>query len=258
MNIVSIVGLIGALSGFGLAMLIEYLDGTDMMLYTSYSSMCIVFVGAFGATMLKSSAADIAASISLAWRAFKNPVAPVRLIDQLVEFADIARKNGLIALESQEVKHQFLAHGVQLLVDGQKPGVISRTLQAESESQTQREKHGSAVWGYLGEVSPAMGMIGTLVGLVALLNNMEDPQGLTTGMATALLTTLYGALLANCIALPIANKIRVQSEVEELNREIVTEGISFIQTGGNPRVLADLLASYIAPSQAAKLAINSR
>ena len=103
-----------------------------------------------------------------------------------------------------------------------------------------------------------MGMVGTLVGLVALLGNMDDQTALLTGMASALLTTLYGALLANSLALPIASKIRVQSELEGLNREILIEGISFIQTGGNPRVLADLLVSYISPTQEAQLAINSR
>ena len=258
MNIISIVGLVMSVGGFALAMFLEYIAGTDMALYWTGTGIAIVVIGAVGATLLKSSAADMAAALSLCGRAFKNPAAPVKLIDQLVEFADIARKSGMIALESQQIRHPFLAHGVQLLVDGQKPDVISRTLLAESESQTQREKHGSAVWAYLGEVSPAMGMVGTLVGLVSLLSNMEDPQALTTGMGTALLTTLYGALIANCLALPIANKIRVQSEVEELNREIITEGISFIQTGGNPRVLADLLASYIPPSQASKIAVNVR
>ncbi len=93
MNIISVIGLIGALGGFSLAMAIEYLGGTDVTLCRSYSSMCIVFIGVFGATLLKSSAADIAAAVSLGGRAFKNPAFPIKLIDQLVEFADIARKN---------------------------------------------------------------------------------------------------------------------------------------------------------------------
>ena len=251
-------GFIGAIGGFIVAMYIEEGNGTDLSLYWSASGMSIIAIGSIGATLLKSTAADARAAVSLCGRAFKTTISPVNLIDQLVEFADIARKDGLIALESQQIKHPFLSKGVQLLVDGQKPEIVIRTLEAESDSQKQREKHGSAVWAYLGEVSPAMGMVGTLVGLVALLGNMEDPQALTDGMASALLTTLYGALFANSLALPIASKIRVQSELEGLNREILIEGISFIQTGGNPRVLADLLVSYISPTQEAQLAINSR
>ena len=258
MSIISLVGFIGAIGGFLYAMWIEDQNGTDLLLYWNAPGMSIVVIGALGATLLKSTAADARAAVSLGGRAFTTLASPVKLIDQLVEFADIARKDGLIALESQQIKHPFLSKGVQLLVDGQKPEIVIRTLEAESDSQKQREKHGSAVWAYLGEVSPAMGMVGTLVGLVALLGNMDDQTALLTGMASALLTTLYGALLANSLALPIASKIRVQSELEGLNREILIEGISFIQTGGNPRVLADLLVSYISPTQEAQLAINSR
>ena len=101
-----------------------------------------------------------------------------------------------------------------------------------------------------------MGMVGTLFGLVSVLNNMSTQEALVGGMATALLTTLYGAVLANGIALPIASKMKVQSEVEQLNREIIMDGVSFIQTGGNPRVLADMLSSYLPPSQVKLLAVN--
>ena len=101
-------------------------------------------------------------------------------------------------------------------------------------------------------------MVGTLFGLVAVLRNMSSQEALVEGMALALLTTLYGAILANGFCLPMANKMKVQSEVEQLNRDIIMEGVSFIQTGGNPRLLADLLASYIPPSQVKHLAINAK
>ena len=233
-------------------------DGIPFSQYVQVSGMAIVFGGALGAAFLKSSTNDFKAAFGMLPRVFMNPIPSHKLIDQLVEFADIARKNGLIALESQQIKHPFLAKAIQLLVDGQKPAAIAKALESESEAQAQREKHGATFWSYLGEVSPAMGMIGTLVGLVALLADMSSQEKLTSGMSTALLTTLYGAMLANCIALPIASKMRVQSEVEELNREIIMEGVAFIQTGGNPRVLADLLSSFIAPEEAKKLAVNAR
>lgn len=246
-------------TAIGYAFYAEAVKGADI--YTQYvqpQGLAIVLGGAFGAAFLKSSSNDFKAAWTLFPRAFKNPIPSYALIDQLVEFADIARKNGLIALEGQPIKHRFLAKAVQLLVDGQKPEVIAKTLEAESEAQAQREKHGATYWSYLGEVSPAMGMVGTLVGLVALLSDMSSQDKLTQGMATALLTTLYGAMAANMLFLPIAAKMRVQSEVEELNREIIIEGVAFIQTGGNPRVLADLLASFVTPDEAQKLAINSR
>ena len=253
MNILSFLGLTIIAVAFSIAFI--FANGVAASDYFQGSGMAIVGLGSLGATLLKSSASDFRAGMSLLPRIFMNPMPPVKIIDQLVELADVARKDGLIALESQEVKHTYLAKGVQLLVDGQRPEVIAKTLDAESDAQSQREKHGVSVWSYLGEVAPAMGMVGTLVGLVALLNNMESQEALTSGMATALLTTLYGAVLANAIALPIANKMRVQSEVEVLLRDIIQDGVGFIQTGGNPRVLADMLASYIPPKQAAKLAI---
>ena len=253
MNILSFLGLITiVIAGVTAFISAEGVSPSD---YVQGSGLAIVILGSLGATLLKSSASDFKAGMSLLPRIFMNPMPPVKIIDQLVELADVARKDGLIALESQDVKHTYLAKGVQLLVDGQRPEVIAKTLDAESDAQAQREKHGVSVWSYLGEVAPAMGMVGTLVGLVALLNNMESQEALTSGMATALLTTLYGAVLANAIALPIANKMRVQSEVEVLLRDIIQDGVGFIQTGGNPRVLADMLASYIPPKQAAKLAI---
>ena len=257
MNILSLLGfaVIAAafIMAFNSAEGVSFVDD-----YLQASGLAVVLGGTLGATLLKSSTSDFKAGMSLLPRIFMNPMPPVKIIDQLVDLADVARKDGLIALESQEVKHSYLAKGIQLLVDGQKPEIVAKTLDAESDAQAKREKHGVSVWSYMGEVAPAMGMVGTLVGLVALLKNMDSQEALTSGMALALLTTLYGAVLANALALPIANKMRVQSEVEQLNRDIIQDGVNFIQTGGNPRVLADMLASYIPPSQAAKLSIYAK
>ena len=259
MNVLSLFGLFVMFAFIGFAFWDQNTNnGIPYGQYIQAQGIAIVAGGAFGAAFLKSSTNDFKAAFALLPRAFSNPIPSSSLIDQLVEFADIARKNGLIALESQQIKHSFLAKAVQLLVDGQKPAVIAKTLEAESEAQAQREKHGATFWSYLGEVSPAMGMVGTLVGLVALLADMSSQEKLTSGMSTALLTTLYGAMFANMFFLPIAAKMRVQSEVEELNREIIIEGVAFIQTGGNPRVLADLLSSFITPDEAKRLAINTK
>lgn len=254
MNTLSFLGVGVLLASFATAFI--YAEGVTVADYVQPSGLAVVIGGMVGATLLKSSLSDFKAGMSLLPRCFVNPTSPIKIIDQLVELSGIARKDGLIALESQQIDHPFLAKAVQLLVDGQKLEVIGKNLDAESEAQATREKHGASVWAYMGEVAPAMGMVGTLVGLVALLNNMDSQEALTSGMATALLTTLYGAVLANALALPMASKMRVQSEVEQLNRLIIQEGIVFIQTGGNPRVLQDLLASYIPPEQARQLSMN--
>lgn len=255
MNFFSLIGIVTV--GYALVYAFNTQTGVTTEMYLDPPGMGVVGIGTLGATLLKSSGSDLSAGFGLLPRVFGNPMKPTVLIDQLVDFADIARKNGLIALESQVIKHSYLAKGVQLLVDGAKPDVISKTLDAESDAQTKREKHGVMVWSYVGEVAPAMGMVGTLFGLVAVLRNMSSQEALVGGMATALLTTLYGAVLANGIALPIASKMKVQSEVEQLNRDIIMEGVSYIQTGGNPRVLADMLASYLSPSQVKQLAVNA-
>ena len=225
------------------------------MKYVDPVGIIIVFGGVLFAVAVKSSLADLRAAGPLTLTAFTTAEAPNEIIDQMVKLGTISRKEGLIALESQEMKNEYLAKGIQMLVDGQKPDVISKTLQTELESLKSKDKHGVAVWSYVGEVAPAMGMIGTLIGLVGLLNNMDDFASLGPSMATAVLTTLYGAAIANMIALPLANKLKVRGELEQINRQIIMEGIKFIQSGGNPRVMADLLSSYLRPNELKKLAV---
>ena len=225
----------------------------DISSYLDPPGLMIVFGGTIGATLLKSSGADWRAFGPLTLSAFVSQESPTKIIETLVELGTIARKDGLIALESQKPKNKFLQKGIQMLVDGQKPDVINRTLQTELEAMKTADKHGVAIWAYIGEVAPAMGMIGTLIGLVALLANMDDFDALGTNMSIAVLTTMYGAMIANMLALPLANKLKVQTDVEAVNREIIIEGVKFIQSGGNPRVMADLLSSYLRPNQLKKL-----
>ena len=140
-----------------------------------------------------------------------------------------------------------MASGVQMLIDGSQPQVVKQTLSGELLAMKLRHKHSVAILTYMGEVLPAMGMIGTLVGLVGLLANMDDISTLGGNMATAVLTTFYGALMANAMVLPMANKLAVLSDLEALNREIIIEGLQFIQAGGNPRLMEGQLQTYLAP-----------
>jgi chemotaxis protein MotA len=155
----------------------------------------------------------------------------------------------MIALENQEIENKFMEKAVAMLVDGTEEDMIKKSLTRDIEIMKLRHKQGAAIFSSWGEVAPAMGMIGTLVGLIQMLGNMSDPKSIGPAMAVALLTTMYGAIVANCFCIPISQKLANQSEVESANCELILEGVLFIQKGGNPRILTDLLISFVAPKQ---------
>ena len=250
MNIASVIGLLGGIGCimFALTQQFEELPGMGWDSYYDAAGIQIVFGGMVAALFLKASPAELRGFLPSFFTLFRNKnEKPTDLIAQLVDLATIARKDGVIALESQEINNIFMAKGIRMLVDGSQGQAIKQTLTADLLAMKLRHKHSISVFAYLGEVAPAMGMIGTLVGLVGLLNNMSDVALLGTAMATAVLTTLYGAFMANAFFLPAANKLGVQSESEVLNKEIIMQAIFFMQAGGNPRVLEEQLSSYLAP-----------
>jgi chemotaxis protein MotA len=178
---------------------------------------------------------------------------PADLIEQIIEMANIARKDGLIALEGQDIKNQYLAKGIGLLVDSTPPEIIESSLENELTLMKSRHTNAAMMWRSWADIAPAMGMIGTLVGLVGMLQNMSDPKAIGPAMAIALLTTLYGAFFANVLAKPIAEKLEGYSQDETENCELIVEGIMGIQSGMNPRSLSDLLATRLAPGDRAAL-----
>ena len=178
---------------------------------------------------------------------------PDELISRLVEFASIARKDGMIALEGQEIDNPFMEKAIGMLVDGAEEEMITKSLTQDIESMKLRHKLGAAIFSSWGEVAPAMGMIGTLIGLIQMLGNMSDPKSIGPAMAIALLTTMYGAILANCFCIPISQKLGNRSETESANCELILEGCLFIQKGGNPRILTDLLIPFVPPKEREKL-----
>ena len=179
--------------------------------------------------------------------------APDELIQKIVEMADAARKGGFLALEEAEIENEFMQKGVDMLVDGHDIDVVRATMSKDISMTTERHEFGATIYKGMGDVAPAMGMIGTLIGLVAMLGNMSDPKSIGPSMSIALLTTLYGAVLANVICIPISQKLVNQSELEAANAELIIEGALFIQSGGNPRVLTDYLASFVPPKFRAEL-----
>ncbi len=247
MDIATIVGLLGA---FGLI----FMAIDDMSAFIDTASLLIVVGGSIMVVMLRSSLGEFLGAVAVLAKTFKNKLdAPETLIEQIVELATIARKDGMIALEGQEIANPFLAKAVAMLVDGADATIIKGSLEREKSMTKMRHSMGSKIFSAWGEIAPAMGMIGTLIGLVQMLGNMSDPKAIGPAMAVALLTTMYGAILANVFCLPIAMKLENQADLEEANNELIIEGILFIQDGGNPRVLSDYLAAFLSPKARAKL-----
>ena len=174
-----------------------------------------------------------------------------RIITRLVTFSEKARREGLLALEDdlEEVEDEFLKNGIQLVVDGTDPEIIKSILNTELNKIQERHSVVIKLFDDWGKLAPAWGMIGTLIGLVAMLGNIEDKSAIGSGMATALITTLYGAILANWVFIPIKNKLEDRDSAEALVKEVMIEGILSIQSGDNPRILEQKLLSFLPPNR---------
>jgi len=223
------------------------LTGGDLMLFVDMPSILIVFGGTFGVSLMRLPIDDFLRSFAVVGRAFVNKkVNPSVLIEEAVTLADVARKNGLLALESAEVSDPFMKKGIRLCVDGYNPEFVRNLLQQDIDLMVSRNEVGQNMWKGVADLAPAMGMIGTLVGLVQMLANMSDPSAIGPAMAVALLTTLYGALIANVFALPMIDKLASVLNYEKANKELVINFISNLQEGTNPKVLRTLLNTYVA------------
>ncbi|MCS4502825.1 flagellar motor protein PomA [Arhodomonas aquaeolei] len=246
MDLATLIGLIGATGVIMMAIVV----GGDAAIFLNVPSLLIVVSGALLATLIKFPLSQFLGAFKSVGRAFKyRSDDPRRLIEQTVDLAQVARKEGLLALENYEVDNPFLQQGVQLLADGHEPEFVKKVLGQEIDLSIERAERGENVFRALGDVAPAMGMIGTLIGLVQMLSNMDDPKKIGPAMAIALLTTLYGAVIANAIALPLADKLAARNTEERLNRTLILEGLISIQEGLNPRVIEELLKTYLPTSQ---------
>ena len=164
-----------------------------------------------------------------------------------MRYAEVARRDGILALEnvSDEISDPFLVSGIQMAVDGTDPVLVEQMLIGELDALAERHEKGKALLDTLGKYAPAFGMIGTLVGLVIMLQNMDDPSKIGPGMAIALITTLYGSLIANLVALPLSDKLSVRSAEEMLLKSIIIRGIMAIQSGDNPRIVEQKLKTFL-------------
>lgn len=242
MDIATLIGLLGGLGIIIGAMVL----GGDVGIFVNVPSLLIVIGGSLFVVMIKFTLGQFLSAGKVAAKAFLfKSVSPEEIIAETVGLADAARKGGLLSLEDKEVSTPFMQRGIQLLVDGHDPEVVKSLLHKESGLTLERHSLGAQTFKAIGDVGPAMGMIGTLVGLVQMLSNMSDPKSIGPAMAVALLTTLYGAMLATVIALPIADKLERRKEEEALNRSLIIDGLLSIQAGQNPRVIEQMLRNYL-------------
>ncbi|MCL1078783.1 flagellar motor protein PomA [Parashewanella spongiae] len=242
MDLATLIGLIGAF-GFVIGAMVTS-GGIGIFIETS--SILIVVAGSCFVVMMKFNLGQFLGAVKIAIKAFMFKLdKPEDLIEQSVNMADAARKGGFLALEEAEITNNFMQKAVDMLVDGHDGDVVRAALEKDIILTEERHKSGISIFKAMGDVAPAMGMIGTLVGLVAMLSNMDDPKSIGPSMAVALLTTLYGAIIANMVALPIADKLELRMGEEMQNRNLIMDAILSIQDGQNPRVIESFLKSYL-------------
>jgi chemotaxis protein MotA len=245
-DLATIIGILGAIGFVVMAMI----QGGDIAMFINVPSILIVFGGSLFVVLSQYTLGQFFGAGKIVGKAFMFKIeTPESQIEKIVEMADAARKGGFLALEEAEIANPFMQKGVDMLVDGHDVDVVRATLSKDIYMTSERHDFGKSIFKGLGDVAPAMGMIGTLVGLVAMLSNMDDPKSIGPAMAVALLTTLYGAMLANLGCLPISVKLGHRADEEKLNQSLVLDGIIGIADGQNPRVIEGILKNYLAANK---------
>lgn len=246
MDFATLIGLVGALVLIASAVVL----GVSPDVFVNSASLLIVVGGSLLVVMAKFSIPQFLGAFKAAARAFKFKLPETQAsIEELVDVANVARKEGVLGLEDREVASPFLGNGIQMLVDGQNGDTIKVLLDKERLMTLDHNRSGAKVFTAMADVAPAMGMIGTLIGLVQMLSNMEDPKSIGPAMAVALLTTLYGAMIATMIASPIADKLSLRMTEEARLQMLYTDALVAIQQGTNPRIIEQMLSSYLPPGQ---------
>jgi chemotaxis protein MotA len=179
---------------------------------------------------------------------------PRGLIEEFTKIAELMRKGGPMALESVQISDPFLAQGVRYLVDGYDKDFIRDTMEKDRDNFLQRLDEGSKVYRAYGDCAPAWGMIGTILGMVTMFANMSDPSKLGPAMATALLATLYGAVIANMICLPLADKLHIKMEEEDVSRSLIIDGILLLRDAKSPSLVKEMLVAYLPEHHRAEFA----
>lgn len=250
MDIASIIGFVACLCLiiFGI---ITGEDGVGAIWnFIHANSAIITFGGSFCCILASNSMSDFLGGLKSFKLVFKVPsIDTPQIINKIIELSNVARKEGLLSLEeaASDLDDPFLKKGILLIVDGTDPELVRGILETELSSIESRHKAKIGFWQDVAAMGPAWGMIGTLIGLINMLQNMSDPSSVGPNMSTALITTLYGSMLANWIATPVATKLKSNNDAESMVKEIMIEGLLSIQAGENPRVIEEKLKSFLAP-----------
>ena len=248
MDLTTIIGLVLA---FGMV-LTGILMGSSLMTFVDPPSIMIVVGATTGVISVAFPGNQIKAGLGAVKNAFKTRESdPEETIKLLAELSRRARREGLLSLESaaDEAEDDFFKRGLRLVVDGPEASVVEEVLYGELDKI--EERHGQSIkfWDDLGVYGPAMGLIGTLIGLVQMLQQMDDPTAIGPAMAVALLTTFYGSIIANMIGIPLANKLKMKSQQEIADKTLVAQGLLSILAGENPRFMVERLNATLAPDQ---------
>jgi chemotaxis protein MotA len=230
----------------------DMMDGGTLRSLINPAAILLVLGGTIGATSMSSRLADLRALPRLAMRAFRPPkIDRVAVVREIVGYADVARREGLLKLDSllADVKDDFLRHGLMMAVDGTDENLVRQVLEAEMETRETASLAGARFFETAGGFAPTLGIIGTVIGLVSVLSNISNAAKLAPSIATAFIATLWGVSSANLFWLPVANKLKVLAGLETGAREIMLEGVLAIEAGDNPRVVLDKLRAHLTPEE---------
>lgn len=226
--------------------------GGGLSWFLNLPAAMIVMGGTFGAVLINYPISDMLGVAKVAKNVFfQKELKTEEMIEMLLDMSKLARRDGILALEDkvEDIKDPFFAKGIMLMIDGTEPVTLSRILNTELEYISERHRQGAEMFTTMGNFAPAMGMVGTLIGLIKMLVQMDDPASIGPAMAIALVTTFYGIILANLVFLPAAGKLKTRTSSELLQKQLMINGILSIQSGDNPRVLEDKLNSFISPEK---------
>jgi chemotaxis protein MotA len=259
MDLASIIGLVVCIGMviFGIATGPEGFLGLKNFL--DPASALITFGGMFASTMIFSSVADFLNALKAFKIALKTPeINEAEVINQIIDLSNVARKEGLLALEeaANNLEDDFMKKGILLVVDGTDPELVKSIMETEIACVDGRHKQVIGVYTNLAAMGPAWGMIGTLIGLINMLKQLDDISMVGPNMAVALITTLYGSMAANWICTPIAGKLKYNSDKEIMMKECMLEGLLSIQAGENPRIIEEKLKSFLSPAQRSEMGSN--
>jgi len=247
---VDIATLVGLLCALGLIIGSMLMGSAPITAYIDVPSIMVVIGGAMAAALICFPLRSMLGSPKVALKVLLNKNEDLgELVAQLVALAETARRDGLLALESKvsEIQNPLVRTGIQMAVDGGTPESVEEVLRSEVSAIANRHKEGKAIMDQLGRFAPAYGMIGTLMGLIMMLSDMSDPSSIGSGMAVALITTLYGAIVANVFFSPFAEKLGLLSKQELIATEIAIRGVMAIQSGESPRAIDQKLQTFIPP-----------